>query len=40
MAGPLEGGSRTRIIGNGFKPAKTNVRVKWGSISSDAVSKT
>ena len=39
MAGPIEGGSQTRIIGNGFKPSKSNIRVKWGTITSDSVSK-
>ena len=39
MAGPIDGNTQTRIIGNGFKPTKTDVRIKWGTISSDSVPK-
>lgn len=39
MAGPAEANSKTRIIGNGFKPLRSTVNIKWGVISSDAIPK-
>lgn len=39
MAGPSAGGVRTRIIGTGFKPTKTDIHVKWGVLSSDSIPK-
>lgn len=39
MAGPLEGGSKTRIIGLGYKPRNNNVDLKWGVISTDTIIK-
>jgi len=40
MAGPVQGSSKTKIIGTGFKPARSNVQVKWGVLSSDAIPKS
>jgi len=40
MAGPVGGQTKTRIIGTGFKPNKTNVNVKWGILSSDIIPKS
>lgn len=30
MAGPVQGNTRTRIIGLGYKPPKSKVDLKWG----------
>ena len=40
MAGPLEAGSRTRIIGTGFKPLNSSVNLKWGILESDIITKS
>lgn len=40
MAGPVEGGSMTRIIGTGFKPSRSSVQLKWGVQSSDTIPKS
>ncbi len=40
MAGPVQGSPKTKIIGTGFKPARSNVQVKWGVLSSDTIPKS
>ena len=37
MAGPVQGLSRTRIIGQGFKPRSRNVDLKWGVLETAIV---
>ncbi len=32
MAGPTQGGSKTRIVGTGYKPPKTKIHAKWGIV--------
>lgn len=39
MSGPVKGGSRTRVIGNGFKPFRTSVNVKWGILATEVIPK-
>ena len=40
MAGPAVAGSKTRIIGTGFKPNRTSVHIKWGIVSSEVIPKS
>jgi hypothetical protein len=41
MAGPVEGSSKTRLIGTGFKPYKNaTVQAKWGIINTDTIPKS
>lgn len=40
MAGPVQGSSKTKIIGTGYKPARSNVQIKWGVLSSDTIPKS
>jgi len=39
MAGPVQGNTKTKIIGAGFKPSKSNVDLKWGVMSTESLSK-
>ena len=39
MSGPVKGGSKTRIIGNGFKTFRTQVNVKWGILATEIIPK-
>lgn len=39
MAGPTTGGSKTRLIGTGFKPPKTKVHAKWGIVDTEVIEK-
>ncbi len=40
MAGPVQGSSKTKIIGTGYKPARSNVQIKWGTLSSETIPKS
>ena len=40
MSGPNQGGTKTRLIGTGFKPPKTAVQAKWGVMSTDTIPKS
>jgi len=40
MSGPVQGGTRTRLIGTGFKPPKSTVQAKWGVLSTDTIVKS
>lgn len=40
MAGPAQGGSKTRVIGTGFKPPKATINAKWGILSTDVITKS
>ena len=37
MAGPVQGTTRTRIIGLGYKPNKHNVDLKWGILNTEII---
>lgn len=39
MAGPVQGNTKTRIIGLGYKPRNHNVELKWGVINTDVIVK-
>ena len=39
MAGPTEGGSKTRVIGTGYKPPKAKVHAKWGIVDTEEIVK-
>ncbi len=39
MAGPVQGETRTRVIGQGFKPKKKNVDLKWGILQTQTIVK-
>jgi len=39
MAGPVQGKTRTRIIGLGYKPPKDNVDLKWGVLETQVIEK-
>ena len=39
MSGPVQGSTKTRIIGSGFKPSKSHVDLKWGVLSTEMVVK-
>jgi hypothetical protein len=39
MAGPVQGNTRTRIIGLGYKPRTHNVDLKWGVLGTDVIQK-
>ena len=39
MAGPTVGGSKTRIIGTGYKPPKTKIHAKWGIVDTEEIVK-
>lgn len=39
MAGPTDGQAKTRIIGTGFKPTRSQVSVKWGVQQTDVIPK-
>jgi hypothetical protein len=39
MAGPTQGGSKTRIIGTGYKPPKTKIHAKWGIVETEEIIK-
>ena len=39
MSGPVQGGSKTRIIGTGYKPPKSQVHLKWGVLSTETIPK-
>lgn len=40
MAGPAEGGSKTRLIGTGFKPPRSSVEAKWGVLETETIPKS
>jgi hypothetical protein len=40
MAGPNQGGTKTRIVGSGFKPPRSTVQTKWGVLSTDIIPKS
>ena len=41
MAGPVEGNTKTRLVGTGFKPLKNaTVSAKWGIINTDTIPKS
>lgn len=40
MAGPIQGKSKTRVIGSGFKPPKSAINVKWGILNTEAIPKS
>lgn len=37
MSGPVQGVSRTRIIGEGFRPRNKNVDLKWGVLETAVI---
>lgn len=39
MAGPVQGNTRTRIFGIGYKPPHGKVDLKWGILKTDNVEK-
>ena len=39
MAGPVQGNSKTRIIGLGYKPPKSKVDLKWGVLETQIIEK-
>jgi len=39
MSGPVEGYTRTNLIGTGFRTANTPVNHKWGILSTDKILK-
>ena len=39
MAGPVQGNTRTRIIGLGYKPRSHNVDLKWGVLDTNVIHK-
>lgn len=39
MAGPVQGRTRTRIIGLGYKPRFNNVDLKWGVLETNVIHK-
>lgn len=39
MAGPVQGNTKTRIIGQGFKPSKSHVDLKWGVLNTEIIVK-
>lgn len=39
MAGPVQGDAKTRIIGQGFKPSKSHVDLKWGVVETGVIQK-
>ena len=39
MAGPVQGDTKTRIIGQGFKPTKSHVDLKWGVVETGIIQK-
>lgn len=40
MSGPVQGGTKTRLVGTGFKPPKSAVQAKWGVLSTDTIPKS
>lgn len=40
MSGPNQGGTKTRLVGTGFKPPKSTVQAKWGVLSTDTIPKS
>ena len=40
MAGPVQGKTKTRIFGHGFKPLKTNVDLKWGVLATQVIERS
>lgn len=39
MAGPVQGNTRTRVIGLGYKPPKSKVDLKWGVLTTNVIEK-
>ena len=39
MAGPVQGNSKTRIIGLGYKPPKSHIDLKWGVLTTAIIEK-
>ena len=39
MAGPLQGKTKTRVIGLGYKPPKSKIDLKWGTISTQQIER-
>ena len=39
MAGPVDGNTKTRIIGLGYKPRDHNVELKWGVLGTNTIMK-
>jgi hypothetical protein len=39
MAGPVQGNTKTRVIGSGFKPTKSNADLKWGVLETEVMYK-
>ena len=39
MSGPVQGQSKTRVIGLGYKPRKKNVELKWGVLETQPINK-
>lgn len=37
MAGRVQGNTRTRILGLGYRPKKYNVDLKWGVLTTDII---
>lgn len=40
MSGPTEGEAKTRIIGSGFKPPKSEIHIKWGIMTTEIIKKS
>ena len=40
MSGPTLGGSKTRLVGTGFKPPRSTVDAKWGVLSTETIPKS
>lgn len=39
MAGPVQGNSKTRIIGLGYRPPKSHIDLKWGILTTAIIEK-
>ncbi len=39
MSGPVQGGTKTKLLGTGFRYQNTPVHFKWGVLSTEKVSK-
>jgi hypothetical protein len=40
MAGKVQGLTKTRLVGTGFKPPKSTVQAKWGVLTTDTIPKS
>jgi hypothetical protein len=39
MSGPVQGKTKTQLIGTGLKPIKKDVELKWGAVNTDFITR-